>query len=89
MVKLPPMNFVRSLTLGLTLLAFAGRPAVAADPLPPLLVDEAGQPIKSATGWAKWKSALRAEWQTFLGEFPKEKAPLKAEVLANIGRAHV
>mgnify|MGYP003349155057 CR=1 FL=1 len=36
------MNFVRSLTLGLTLLAFAGRPAVAADPLPPLLVDEAG-----------------------------------------------
>ena len=76
------MNFVRSLTLGLTLLAFAGRPAVAADPLPPLLVDEAGQPIKSATGWAKRKSALRAEWQTFLGEFPKEKAPLKAEVLA-------
>ena len=58
------------------------RPAVAADPLPPLLVDEAGQPIKSATGWAKRKSALRAEWQTFLGEFPKEKAPLKAEVLA-------
>jgi hypothetical protein len=28
------------------------------------------------------RAALRSEWQAFLGEFPKERAPLKAEVLA-------
>ncbi|NBR85549.1 MAG: dienelactone hydrolase [Verrucomicrobia bacterium] len=47
-----------------------------------LLVDEGGQPITSAAAWMKRRTALRAEWQAFLGEFSQERVPLKAEVLA-------
>jgi hypothetical protein len=50
--------------------------------LSPLLVDPTGKPITSPAAWAQRRAAIRAEWQAFLGEFPKVKAPLKAEVLA-------
>jgi dienelactone hydrolase len=50
--------------------------------LRPLLVEGGGKPITTSAGWMKQRAAIRAEWQAFLGEFPKERAPLKAEVLA-------
>lgn len=50
--------------------------------LRPLLVDEGGLPITSAPAWMKRRDAVRAEWQAFLGEFPKERVALKVEVLA-------
>ena len=58
----------------------AAEPAIGQ--LRPLLVDEGGQPITSAPAWMKRRDTVRAEWQAFLGEFPEERAPLKAEVLA-------
>ena len=54
----------------------------ASNQLPPLLVDGAGKAITSPVAWMQRRAALRSEWQAFLGEFPKERAPLKAEVLA-------
>lgn len=68
---------------GLATGAFPLRAAEApAKALAPLLVDPSRQAITSSAAWMKRRSALRAEWQAFLGEFPKVKAPLKAEVLA-------
>jgi hypothetical protein len=63
---------------------FGAEPVAAAKPvsLRPLLVDASGQLVTSTTAWTKRRAAIRAEWQAFLGEFPKERAPLKAEVLA-------
>jgi hypothetical protein len=66
----------------------------AAERLQPLLVGEGGQPITSAPAWMKRRDAVRAEWQTFLGEFPKDRAPLKVEMLttetlAEFTRQHV
>ncbi len=45
-------------------------------------MNEAGKPITSPAAWMERRAALRSEWLAFLGEFPKERAPLKAEVLA-------
>jgi len=61
----------------------AEKPAGSAtSQLPPLLVDGSGQAITSPAAWLQRRAALRLEWQTFLGEFPKERAPLKVEVVA-------
>ncbi len=65
---------------GLSKLAAAEKPAPKAYSLSPLLVDEAGNKIVSPAVWMKRRAAIRADWQTFLGEFPKQKVPLKAEV---------
>ncbi|MEQ2009011.1 MAG: dienelactone hydrolase family protein [Limisphaerales bacterium] len=59
---------------------FAADPA--ATQLRPLLADESEKSITATDGWMKRRAAIRAEWTAFLGEFPKEKAPLKAEVLS-------
>jgi len=67
---------------GLSTLAAAEKPAAKAYSLSPLLVDEAGNKIVSPAVWMKRRAAIQADWQTFLGEFPKQKVPLKAEVLA-------
>ncbi|MBI1927631.1 dienelactone hydrolase family protein [Candidatus Poribacteria bacterium] len=45
------------------------------------LIDDEGQPITTDAGWMKERDVLRKKWHAFMGEFPKEKAPLKAEVL--------
>jgi len=59
------------------------------DPLPkemprlsPLLVDATGSPVTTREGWARKRETLRRSWEEFLGVFPKEKAPLEAQVLA-------
>ena len=71
------------LFLNSVLLKAAEKPAgTAAKKLSPLLVDGAGKPIASPAAWMKRRTALISEWQTILGEFPKEKVPLKVEVLA-------
>jgi hypothetical protein len=60
-------------------------PALLPDAMPklsPLLVDDAGNVITTKEGWTKQRDALKMKWHIFMGEFPKEKAPLKAEVLA-------
>ncbi|MFM8469868.1 MAG: alpha/beta hydrolase family protein [Limisphaerales bacterium] len=63
---------------------FAAEPLAPAKPvaLRPLLVEGGGQLITTSAGWKKQRAAIRAEWQAFLGAFPNEKAPLKAEVLS-------
>jgi dienelactone hydrolase len=50
--------------------------------LPSLLTDAHGGPIASKQAWLKQRAHLRGQWQAVLGEFPKVKAPLKAEVSA-------
>ena len=45
--------------------------------LSPLLAGNA-----DAETWKKQREEIREFWQKFLGPFPKEKAPLKAQVLA-------
>ncbi len=47
-----------------------------------LLVDSDGRPIASKRSWIKQRARLKERWQSFMGEFPKTKAPLKTEVLA-------
>jgi dienelactone hydrolase len=47
-----------------------------------LLVDSHGEPIASKRSWRQQRTRLKERWESFLGEFPKTKAPLKAEVLA-------
>ncbi len=46
-----------------------------------LLVDAAGQGITSRRGWREQRARLKAQWRAVLGEFPKTKAPLRAQVL--------
>ena len=80
-------SFPRALPFAAAALLVIGQPRLsAADPaaaqLRPLLVDEAGKSITTPEAWMKRRTAIRAEWTAFLGEFPREKAPLKAEVLA-------
>ncbi len=65
------------------LLKAAEKPASTTSNLfTPLLVDGAGKAITSPAAWMQRRAALRSEWQTLLGEFPKEKVPLKVEVVA-------
>ena len=78
---------VPTLLLATVALCGSGRLRLAAAELPvvqlrPLLTDEGGLPITSAPAWINRRDALREEWQAFLGEFPRERAPLKVEVLA-------
>jgi dienelactone hydrolase len=47
-----------------------------------LLVDSHGEPIASKRSWRQQRARLKERWESFLGEFPKTKAPLKTEVLA-------
>lgn len=81
----PSVSFVVRLaaTAGLASGAFPLRSAESpAQALAPLLVDQSGQAVTSSAAWMKRRSAIRAEWQAFLGEFPKAKAPLKAEIIS-------
>ncbi len=80
-----PALVVAALALCLSgiLLRAAEKPAGStSNQLPPLLVDGAGKAITSPVAWMQRRATLRSEWQAFLGEFPKGKSPLKAEVLA-------
>ncbi len=89
-----PMNRVKTwvLLLGLgTLAVGAGefnlqtppaRQPTNAPQLSALLVDAHGKPIVSKRGWLEQRARLKQRWESFLGEFPKTKAPLKTEVLA-------
>lgn len=81
-----PMRRYTSLFLAAVALCGSGVPRLSAEraigQLRPLLVDDGGATITSATAWMKRRDVMRAEWQTFLGDFPKERAPLKVEVLA-------
>jgi dienelactone hydrolase len=51
-----------------------------------LLVDSEGRRISSKQSWLKQRARLKERWQSFLGEFPKTKAPLKTEVVATEDR---
>ena len=85
-------HYLRSTLLLATLacLPFGAPEPFAAQPpatsklasLRPLLVEGGGKPITTSAGWMKQRAAIHAEWQAFLGEFPQERVPLKAEVLA-------
>ncbi len=57
------------------------KPHPQARQLPPLL---SGSPESASarTDWDKQAEALRAQWTTLLGEFPKQKVPLQTEFLA-------
>lgn len=46
-----------------------------------LLVDSHGEPIALKRSWRQQQARLKERWESFLGEFPKTKAPLKTEVL--------
>ena len=93
------MRRYASLLLAAVALCGSGVPRLSAaeraiGQLRPLLVDECGAAITSAPAWMQRRDAVRAEWQAFLGEFPKERAPLKVEVqatetLAEFTRQHV
>ena len=56
--------------------------AAALPALPPLLVDDASQPLTTPAQWQQRRAALRQRWQSLLGEFPAVRVPLKTEVLA-------
>jgi dienelactone hydrolase len=45
--------------------------------LSPLLVDEAGQPITTASEWKKRREQLRQAWLKFLGPLPAERDPAR------------
>src|SRR5947208_16175247 len=55
----------------------AERPALS-----PLLLDDSGRPITTKAGWKKQRDGLRNKWLAIMGELPRKKAPLKAQVLA-------
>lgn len=60
-------------------------PAASPKDLPqltPLLVDDQGRAVNTRADWRKHRAWLRQKWLTFLGDFPKTKAPLKTRVLA-------
>jgi dienelactone hydrolase len=45
-------------------------------PLSPLLVDDAGRPIRSLDAWQQRRDQLRAEWLQFLGAYHPQRPPL-------------
>ena len=47
-----------------------------------LLVDARGKAVSSRPEWLKQRAQLRKQWQGVLGEFPRKKVALKAEVLS-------
>ncbi|MEK6258452.1 MAG: dienelactone hydrolase family protein [Planctomycetota bacterium] len=47
----------------------------------PLLVTEAGDPVRDLAGWNKRREAVRAAWLSFLGPMPAAPANNKIEVL--------
>jgi hypothetical protein len=47
-----------------------------------LLIDSQGRPVTSKRSWLQQRAHLREPWQKLLGEFPKAKVPLKAQVVA-------
>jgi len=50
--------------------------------LSPLLKNSNGRNITTKSQWLEQREVLKQQWQNFMGEFPKRKAPLKTEVLA-------
>jgi dienelactone hydrolase len=67
---------------GVDLQAPPARQPTNAPQLSRLLVDSHGQPISSKRNWLEQRARLKERWQSFLGEFPANKAPLKTEMLA-------
>lgn len=47
----------------------------------PLLVTEAGEPVRDLAGWDKRREAIRAAWMSFLGPMPTAPTNNKIEVL--------
>lgn len=58
-------------------------PSMPADApkLPPLLLDGNGLAITNKEGWLRQRDVLRQGWLAFLGELPRHKSPLRAEIL--------
>lgn len=50
-------------------------------PLAPLLIDPNGSPIRSQSQWLTERKRLRAAWLDFLGPMPKERPPVKLQVI--------
>ena len=85
---------IQCLIAAILLLGGGGLTAQTARPLSPLLADDSGGPITDRAAWLKQREIIRHRWQSFLGEWPLEKAALKAEVigteeLADFTRRHV
>lgn len=56
-------------------------PATNAPALAPLLLDAKTNAITTTNAWVAKRDALRREWTVILGEFPKQKPPLRIQVL--------
>ncbi|MBI5772529.1 MAG: dienelactone hydrolase family protein [Verrucomicrobia bacterium] len=56
-------------------------PLTNAPRLSPLLVDDTGRPISNPSDWQRQREMLTQEWLRFMGELPRDKAPLKPEFL--------
>ncbi len=49
--------------------------------IPPLLVDDNGQPIRTWKEWQQHRMTLRQRWMEFLGPMPEKRPAVKLEVL--------
>ncbi|WP_202921620.1 dienelactone hydrolase family protein [Anatilimnocola aggregata] len=64
---------------------------------PSLLVDKAGQPIRTVAAWQERRKELLAQWQEFLGAMPAKRDPskppqvkvLEADTVGNVTRQRV
>lgn len=54
----------------------------SAPKLPPLLQTPNGKNILTKQQWLKQRAVLKGNWQKFMGEFPRQRAPLKTEILS-------
>lgn len=68
--------------LAALMIGAGGLQAQIAPPLSPLLVEEPGLAITSRAAWQRQREVIRNRWQSFLGEWPREKAPLRTKVIA-------
>ena len=50
--------------------------------LPPLMLDETGDPITTAEAWPKRRAELRKLWLDYLGPFPTPRCDLRPEVVS-------
>lgn len=76
----------RAAEIELSWLAEVQRPPEKPSPfdvgtIKPLLVTDAGDPVRDVVGWAKRREAIRAAWLSFLGPMPAPPTNNKIEVL--------
>lgn len=87
--------FIRHLAVGFLAIASvnsaAGGPPLQQPPerppadmpvLSPLLVNAAGQPIKTRRAWRQERETIRQRWLDCLGALPAHKAPLRTEIVS-------